>query len=174
MIFMSNNKNNFPSKNLQPKKGFTLVELLVVVGIISVVTGVVMASINSAKAKGRDAKRIADVSVIQLALERYYDEYRRYPTSLSDSNLISRGPIPKDPSGSDYSSYKALNGNNSSTCSSEDCQSYHFGITLELSNGVLDDDRDLNSSVSGGFDGTDSLGCSAESGKKCYDVIPKF
>jgi len=158
-------------RNLQPNKGFTLVEMLVVIAVIGILYGIVMASVSNSKAKGRDAKRIADISIIQLALERYYDEYRRYPTSLSDSNLINRGPIPKDPSGNDYK-YSTLNGNNTVTCFN-DCQSYHLGATLELYNGVLDGgDEDLN--VSGDFNGTDSLGCSGESGKKCYDVIPKF
>src|SRR3989344_1393140 len=155
-------------RNLQPNKGFTLVEMLVVIAVIGILYGIVMASVSNSKAKGRDAKRIADISIIQLALERYYDEYRRYPTSLSDSNLINRGPIPKDPSGNDYK-YSTLNGNNTATCFN-DCQSYHLGATLELYNGVLDGgDEDLN--VSGDFNGTDSLGCSGESGKKCYDVI---
>ena len=63
------------------KKGFTLIELLVVVAIIGILSSVVLASLNSARAKARDARRKADISEIQKALEMYYDAYGGYPSS---------------------------------------------------------------------------------------------
>ena len=60
--------------------GFTLIELLVVISIIGLLASVVMASLNSARAKGRDARRIADLKQIQNALTLYYDDNGRYPT----------------------------------------------------------------------------------------------
>lgn len=59
-------------------KGFTLIELLVVIAIISLLSSVVLASLNSARAKARDAKRMSDLHNIQLALEMYYDKYGTY------------------------------------------------------------------------------------------------
>jgi prepilin-type N-terminal cleavage/methylation domain-containing protein len=52
-------------------KGFTLIELLVVVAIIGVLSSVVLASLNSARAKARDAKRMSDIKQIQNAIELY-------------------------------------------------------------------------------------------------------
>lgn len=52
-------------------KGFTLVELLVVVAIIGLLAGIAVVSVNSVRVKARDAKRIADVKQIQNALELY-------------------------------------------------------------------------------------------------------
>ncbi len=65
-------------KQSQSKAGFTLIELLVVIAIIGILSSVVLASLNSARAKGRDAKRISDLHNIQLALELYYDKYSTY------------------------------------------------------------------------------------------------
>lgn len=59
--------------------GFTLIELLVVIAIISLLSSVVLASLNSARSKARDARRIADIRQIQTALELYYDSYGNYP-----------------------------------------------------------------------------------------------
>lgn len=58
---------------LKNKKGFTLIELLVVIAIIGVLASIVLASLNNARRKSRDARRITDVKQLQLALELYFD-----------------------------------------------------------------------------------------------------
>jgi len=60
------------------KKGFTLIELLVVIAIIGILSSVVLASLNTARQKSRDARRISDMKQIQLALELYFDTNRTY------------------------------------------------------------------------------------------------
>ena len=62
-------------------RGFTLIELLVVISIISLLSSVVLTSLNSARAKARDARRLADIQQIKLALELYYDDNGSYPVS---------------------------------------------------------------------------------------------
>jgi len=64
---------------LKNKKGFTLIELLVVISIISLLSSVVLAGLNSARAKARDSKRISELKQLQTALEFYYDKYGAYP-----------------------------------------------------------------------------------------------
>ncbi len=62
-------------------KGFTLIELMVVISIIGVLSSVVLVAVNNVKNKARDSKRLSDVKSIQLALEMYYDKYGNYPNS---------------------------------------------------------------------------------------------
>lgn len=64
--------------------GFTLLELLTVVGIIGLMASIVMASTNNARMRGRDAKRQSDMLQIQTALDWYLDLNSRYPDSDND------------------------------------------------------------------------------------------
>jgi len=59
--------------------GFTLIELLVVISIISLLSSVVFASVNTARRKARDVKRFSATRQVQLALELYYDDNGFYP-----------------------------------------------------------------------------------------------
>lgn len=63
------------------EKGFTLIELLVVIAVIGILAGVILASLNNARAKARDARRISDLSEIKKALELYYSDFGYYPAS---------------------------------------------------------------------------------------------
>lgn len=62
-------------------RGFTLIELLVVIAIIGMLSSVVLASLNTARAKSKDARRIADMKQISIALELYFDSNRAYPST---------------------------------------------------------------------------------------------
>lgn len=74
------------------KEGFTLIELLVVIAIIGMLSSVVLASLNSVRAKARDTRRIADLDQIRKALELYYLDNGAYPQAGScpyDSNCYA-------------------------------------------------------------------------------------
>lgn len=56
------------------KKGFTLVELLVVISIIGVLSSTIFASLNSAKKKARDTKRISELTQLNKAINLYSED----------------------------------------------------------------------------------------------------
>lgn len=164
--------------------GFTLIELLVVIAIIGVLASIVLASLSGARAKSRDARRIADTKQIQLALELYYDATSQtYPTATATCDiaggaffglqaLVTGGfipSVPRDPQGT--ACYKYVTNATPTPANTV----YHLSATLEQTNPALDSDKDCVSSgaptcpgmttVNGtGFDGADS--------GKVYDVVP--
>ncbi len=78
--------------NTSDQRGFTLIELLVVIAIIGLLSSVVLASLNGARKKGRDARRLADLKQMQVALELYYGENNAYPV-LTTVNTTMAGFI---------------------------------------------------------------------------------
>ena len=63
----------------QTKQGFTLIELLVVISIIGILSTLAVVSLNDARGKARDAKRISDVKQVQTALEVFLADRNGYP-----------------------------------------------------------------------------------------------
>lgn len=75
------------SKKYRSLKGFTLLEILLVVGIIAILAGVVILAINPNKqlASVRNVQRKANLAEINKALYQYYIDNSRYPVSITST-----------------------------------------------------------------------------------------
>ncbi len=86
-------------------KGFTLVELLVVIGVIAVILGISIFGIGGARKGSRDTKRKADLETIRSAAELYRSDYDGYPATLAEMvNYL--GATPTDPISSQSYDYQ--------------------------------------------------------------------
>lgn len=171
----------------QTKRGFTLIELLVVIAIIGILSAVVLASLQTARQKARDARRISDVNQVQLALELYFDASQSYPITGASPYavpaVLSTGAnqylpkVPVTPSGDDYRYFAvgAIAAGVYPSCAAVPCTNYVIGVLLERSdNNVLTSDADATVSVSGTntFFGA-GADCDVTGGtEQCYDVRP--
>lgn len=102
LLFGGNEKAGSSSAIFRTTKngaGFTLVELLVVIAIISILATLLLLQLGVARAKARDAKRIADSNQVRSALELWFDDNGAYlatnvMTGLKPTYLVN---IPRDP-----------------------------------------------------------------------------
>ena len=90
------NKNN---------KGFTLIELMVAVGIIAVMTAVLSANFSDARAQSRDKARMTSLKELQLSVELYKAQHSSNPLVFLNDRAFSS---------MFYSGGKALNANSMS------------------------------------------------------------
>lgn len=66
------------------KKGFTLIEMLIVVAIIGLLASVVVLGLGGARESARDAKRAADIKQIANGAEAGNTNPGGYPATLND------------------------------------------------------------------------------------------
>ncbi|MDP2855678.1 MAG: type II secretion system protein [bacterium] len=64
---------------MKKQKGFTLIEMLIVVSIIGILSALILVGLSQFRLRGRDARRIADLKQVQNGLEIYYTRNSAYP-----------------------------------------------------------------------------------------------
>ncbi|RJR15199.1 prepilin-type N-terminal cleavage/methylation domain-containing protein [Candidatus Microgenomates bacterium] len=104
------------------ESGFTLIEMMVVIGIIGILAVAGMSSFVGTLRKSRDAKRKSDLEQIRVALELYKSSNSSYPAATTGStesglkdalttapnNFISSNSFPKDPQAGVFYYYQRL------------------------------------------------------------------
>jgi prepilin-type N-terminal cleavage/methylation domain-containing protein len=116
------------------RKGFTLIEMLIVITIIALLASLILVGMGGARAKARDARRIADLRDVQNALELYYSSNSAYPDATTWSALATQlesvnvNKLPNDPNANDSYEY----------CPGTDNLSYTLAAQLETDDSALD------------------------------------
>lgn len=79
------------------QKGFTLIELIVVVTIIGILAGIALVNVQTAQRKAREAALRENLFQMRKAIDNFYADKQRYPSDLQElvPNYIRK--IPKDP-----------------------------------------------------------------------------
>jgi prepilin-type N-terminal cleavage/methylation domain-containing protein len=74
------------------KKGFTLIEILIVVAIIAILASIVLVGLGPTQQAGRDARRLSDLSEVQNGLELFYQKCGFYPGMVTGGTCASGSP----------------------------------------------------------------------------------
>jgi len=127
-------------------RGFTLIELLVVIAIIGLLSTIIAAPIQNARKKAKDAKKIAELKALELALDQYAEaNNNQYPATLSPLSPRYMPVLPTfvtatstDPKNAFvYTTYTGV-----TTGTSNVLFGYHLGVHLDVYGAALDTDRD--------------------------------
>jgi prepilin-type N-terminal cleavage/methylation domain-containing protein len=163
------------------RKGFTLIEILIVVAIIAILASVVLVGLGPTQQAGRDARRLSDLRGVQTALELYFSSCGFYPgptipatgcagktwgsipptwadlkTVLQDSK-IGVNTVPDDPSTGKHYFYGSTDGS-----------TYVIGAQLENKNAAVFTNYTPPSPLPTSF--TSAATCAAADGQYCFTL----
>lgn len=125
------------------QKGFTIIELLVVIVIIGILVALALPNLFAAQARGRDTERKNDLKNLQQRLETYFNDNGSYPGEDTTAMVAALGGAATDdeyvdPRNNAYV-YDATDG---CTTAADDCTD--FTLTADLENDTDPDAIDAN------------------------------
>lgn len=112
------------------QKGFTIIELLVVIVIIGILVALALPNLFSAQARGRDTDRKNELKNLQQKLETHYGDNDEYPATLGDLSPAPSADETTDPRTVAYVYVP-------------DATNQSYTLTADLEN---DDDKDADAS----------------------------
>lgn len=116
-------------KNL---RGFSLVELLVVITIIAILSVVAYTAIGGQTIKAKNSRRLQDTNTIQQALELYFVKHSSYPVDLADMGKGIISKIPQDPvTKANYTYCRTDQACQTEATGNQSAKAYILGATLE-------------------------------------------
>lgn len=139
-------------------KGFTVLEFLIVIGMIMIIIALALVGLSNARSSSRDQAKIANLQSIAVGVQQYHDICREYPANLEStqscnaltSNGDSLGSLIPDidnyqfNTGGDYN-YNPIAPNETDV---DYCSHFHMWVQLENENKTINASR-FNSSGTG-------------------------
>ena len=112
------------------RKGFTLIEILIVVAIIAILASIVLVGLGPSQQAGRDARRLSDIRQIQTGLELYFNRCGIYPGNAAPNTAGQPCTVAAD----DYHAMvAAVTGSNLGISSMPQdpspSQTYYYGVS---------------------------------------------
>ena len=107
-------------------RGFTIVELLIVIVVIGILATLVITTYNGVQEKARDTKRKTDINALQGQIEAYEAENGNYPTLANVNSSTWRSTNMK---GLDPSALEDPNGSTQALCATTTTNCYVFAVT---------------------------------------------
>ena len=73
---------------MEARRGFTFVEILIVIGILGILTTLIMGNYITSLKRGRDGRRKADLMEIKTALMMYHNDFGGFPGHNGDNKIL--------------------------------------------------------------------------------------
>lgn len=107
-------------------RGFTIVELLIVIVVIGILAALVIVTYNGIQQKARDTERKTDVNAIHGQVEAYYAQNGKYPTLANVNDATFRSANMK---GLDAAALQDPKGSSQAVCASSTATCYGYTVT---------------------------------------------
>ncbi|MCA9344123.1 MAG: prepilin-type N-terminal cleavage/methylation domain-containing protein [Candidatus Nomurabacteria bacterium] len=108
------------------QRGFTIVELLIVIVVIGILAALVITTYSGIQQKGRDTERQTDIKAIHGQLEAYYAQNGHYPTLANVNDSTFRGANMK---GLDADALQDPKGSAQTLVATATANSYSYAVT---------------------------------------------
>lgn len=113
-------------------RGFTVIELLVVILVLTTLSVIAIANIRSLRAQNRDTASKTDVNAIYYQLESFHERSGYYPEALSTETLKGLDPESlKDNLGKSVNEANGMYTYKPTSCSEGKCKSFELSAQLE-------------------------------------------
>lgn len=79
-MFKTAHGTRFP-RQTSLRSGFSLIELVVVITILTIIAGIALPQYSQFSAKAQDSRRVSDLVAVEKALDLYFTQFGTYPTT---------------------------------------------------------------------------------------------